>query len=416
MSAQFEDLIVFVARAFSAGTSTALVAITRRLRLTPQRLEFIPRLQVFAVEGFHEAFAFLAFDQHHHLIGHGQHVNDLAFALRCDNPLVALRQFLTRRHILLIFVDETAAQTTAHAGDLIRGERDALILCHLDRDRREIGEKFGAAAGFEPASAHAADDFRHIARTDLSHLDLRVRVQVVHVLFKGLEIHLFFTFRAEQEGESCAVVVVLGGDDFHTAELELRGAGTTVDHRFGLFGLPGLEQQQIAGRRPPLYGSPAAFRFLRRVLHDLDYLAEVSAPRCIYDDMLADCHVGHGGSIEVVNFSYFGETYTNNVSFHAANYTVSEFGRLRYDKSAALSLPGVFAAFFTVFIPTIGGYVTPLLVGGSRGFLYGNIIQDFFTKAANWPLGSALSMIMLIATLVLVALATRLINFRQLFE
>jgi len=81
-----------------------------------------------------------------------------------------------------------------------------------------------------------------------------------------------------------------------------------------------------------------------------------------------------------------------------------------------LSLPGVFAAFFMVFIPTIGEYVTPLLVGGSRGFLYGNIIQDFFTKAANWPLGSALSMIMLAATLILVVLATRLIDLRQLFE
>lgn len=81
-----------------------------------------------------------------------------------------------------------------------------------------------------------------------------------------------------------------------------------------------------------------------------------------------------------------------------------------------LSLPGVFAAFFMVFIPTMGEYVTPLLVGGTRGFLYGNIIQDFFTKAANWPLGSALSMIMLAATLILVAVATRLINLKQLFE
>ena len=81
-----------------------------------------------------------------------------------------------------------------------------------------------------------------------------------------------------------------------------------------------------------------------------------------------------------------------------------------------LSLPGVFAAFFMVFIPTIGEYVTPLLVGGSRGFLYGNIIQDFFTKAANWPFGSALSMIMLAATMILVAIATRLIDLRQLFE
>ncbi len=81
-----------------------------------------------------------------------------------------------------------------------------------------------------------------------------------------------------------------------------------------------------------------------------------------------------------------------------------------------LSAPGVLAAFFMVFIPTVGEYVTPLLVGGSRGFLYGNIIQDFFTKAANWPLGSALSMIMLAATLVLVLLATRLIDWKQLFE
>lgn len=81
-----------------------------------------------------------------------------------------------------------------------------------------------------------------------------------------------------------------------------------------------------------------------------------------------------------------------------------------------LSAPGVLAAFFMVFIPTVGEYVTPLLVGGSRGFLYGNIIQDFFTKAANWPLGSALSMIMLLATLILVAVATRIIDWRQLFE
>ena len=81
-----------------------------------------------------------------------------------------------------------------------------------------------------------------------------------------------------------------------------------------------------------------------------------------------------------------------------------------------LSAPGILAAFFMVFIPTVGEYVTPLLVGGSRGFLYGNIIQDFFTKAANWPLGSALSMVMLAATLILVMLAARLIDWRQLFE
>ena len=81
-----------------------------------------------------------------------------------------------------------------------------------------------------------------------------------------------------------------------------------------------------------------------------------------------------------------------------------------------LALPGVLATFFMVFIPTIGEYVTPLLVGGSEGSMYGNIIQDFFTKAANWPLGSALSMIMLIATFVLVLAAVRMVNVRRLIE
>ena len=81
-----------------------------------------------------------------------------------------------------------------------------------------------------------------------------------------------------------------------------------------------------------------------------------------------------------------------------------------------LSLPGVAAAFFLVFIPTIGEYVTPLLVGGSGGSMYGNIVQDFFTKAANWPLGSALSMIMLASTVVLVAVAVRVIGVNRFFR
>jgi spermidine/putrescine transport system permease protein len=81
-----------------------------------------------------------------------------------------------------------------------------------------------------------------------------------------------------------------------------------------------------------------------------------------------------------------------------------------------LSLPGVLAAFFMVFIPTVGEYVTPLLIGGSGGSMYGNIVQDFFTKAANWPRGAALSMIMLAVSLVLVAIAARLVNVRRLLQ
>jgi spermidine/putrescine transport system permease protein len=80
-----------------------------------------------------------------------------------------------------------------------------------------------------------------------------------------------------------------------------------------------------------------------------------------------------------------------------------------------LSLPGVLAAFFMVFIPTVGEYVTPLLVGGTDGIMYGNIIQDFFTKAANLPFGSALSMLMVAATVVFVAIGVRVVDVKRFF-
>jgi spermidine/putrescine transport system permease protein len=78
-----------------------------------------------------------------------------------------------------------------------------------------------------------------------------------------------------------------------------------------------------------------------------------------------------------------------------------------------LSLPGALATFFMVFIPTVGEYVTPSLVGGTDGIMYGNLIQDFFTRAGNWPLGSAMAVLMLLAVLVLVALALRLVDLRR---
>jgi spermidine/putrescine transport system permease protein len=79
-----------------------------------------------------------------------------------------------------------------------------------------------------------------------------------------------------------------------------------------------------------------------------------------------------------------------------------------------LSLPGALAAFSMVFIPTVGEYVTPSLVGGTEGVMYGNIIQGFFTRSANWAMGSALAMIMLVLTVVLVAVALRIVNPRRL--
>jgi spermidine/putrescine transport system permease protein len=78
-----------------------------------------------------------------------------------------------------------------------------------------------------------------------------------------------------------------------------------------------------------------------------------------------------------------------------------------------LSRPGLIAGAVMVFIPTVGEYVTPLLVGGSTGAMYGNIIQDFFGRSANWPLGAALAVVMLVGTLVLVVASSRVSRVEQ---
>ena len=71
-----------------------------------------------------------------------------------------------------------------------------------------------------------------------------------------------------------------------------------------------------------------------------------------------------------------------------------------------LSAPGVVAAFLFVFIPTVGEFVTPLLVGGTGGYMYGNQIVDLFGAGGfpDWETGSVLALFLLavIATLTVI--------------
>lgn len=67
-----------------------------------------------------------------------------------------------------------------------------------------------------------------------------------------------------------------------------------------------------------------------------------------------------------------------------------------------LSLPGVISASLLVFIPTVGDYVTPKLVGGNTGIMVGNLIQTLFGRGNNWPLGAALSIFSMLTITLLV--------------
>lgn len=78
-----------------------------------------------------------------------------------------------------------------------------------------------------------------------------------------------------------------------------------------------------------------------------------------------------------------------------------------------LSLPGVMAAFVFVFVPTIGEFVTPQLVGGTAGYMYGNAINDLFTEGLDWQSGSVLALFLLLVVAGLMMLFGRYVQVRD---
>src|SRR5215467_7024797 len=59
-----------------------------------------------------------------------------------------------------------------------------------------------------------------------------------------------------------------------------------------------------------------------------------------------------------------------------------------------LSAPGIRAGAILVFIPCLGAYLTPDLLGGGKTVMIGNLIQNQFTTARDWPFGSAISLVL----------------------
>jgi spermidine/putrescine transport system permease protein len=81
-----------------------------------------------------------------------------------------------------------------------------------------------------------------------------------------------------------------------------------------------------------------------------------------------------------------------------------------------LSMPGVIAAFVFVFIPTIGEFVTPSLVGGVNNFMFGNAIQGAFLLGRDWQFGSAMAVFLVAVVALLFVLFGRFLNPQTVAE
>src|ERR1700751_1558216 len=80
-----------------------------------------------------------------------------------------------------------------------------------------------------------------------------------------------------------------------------------------------------------------------------------------------------------------------------------------------LSLPGLLAGATFAFVLSLGYLLAPLLVGGPSGTMIANLVQSLFGAAYDWPLGAAISVFILITTLLLLALTQR-VEKRWSFE
>ena len=72
------------------------------------------------------------------------------------------------------------------------------------------------------------------------------------------------------------------------------------------------------------------------------------------------------------------------------------------------SLPGIFSGSALVFIPVLGMFAIPDILGGTGDIMIGNLIKDQFLGTRDWPFGSALSIMLTLAVLVIAGFFSRL--------
>lgn len=86
--------------------------------------------------------------------------------------------------------------------------------------------------------------------------------------------------------------------------------------------------------------------------------------------------------------------------------------RTFFSVTVPLTMPGIVTGCILVFIPTLGAFLTPDLLGGANAVMIGNVIERQFKAANDWPFGAALSFLLMYATFGILALRSLLATRR----
>ncbi|MGQ7843092.1 ABC transporter permease [Granulosicoccus sp. 3-233] len=110
------------------------------------------------------------------------------------------------------------------------------------------------------------------------------------------------------------------------------------------------------------------------------------------------------------------ERYDFSLSEAAADLYASKWMTLRRVLLPAVK-PGIIAGCILVFVPSLGSFLAPDLLGGARNFMIGSLIEEQFKgNAGNWPFGAAASMILLSLVLIILILFARQQSQRERLE
>ncbi len=90
--------------------------------------------------------------------------------------------------------------------------------------------------------------------------------------------------------------------------------------------------------------------------------------------------------------------------------------RTLWSVTLPLTMPGIVTGVILVFIPALGSFLTPALLGGANAIMIGNVIEDQFKAANDWPFGAALSFLLMYATFGALAIRALLDRSKQGME
>jgi spermidine/putrescine transport system permease protein len=67
-------------------------------------------------------------------------------------------------------------------------------------------------------------------------------------------------------------------------------------------------------------------------------------------------------------------------------------------------MPGILIGFIFVFVPSLGNFVVPELLGGGKTVMIGNLVRDQFLKARDWPFGATFALILAVILVILISI------------